>query len=197
MAARMNAANEFLYDFTLDEMLVEDHQSILEIGFGNGVFFEKQLKRASQLQLSGIDCSEDMIQAASSINRQLIEDGHLTLHKCSSHKMPFADASFDNVFSVNVAYFWTDPAAHVEEIARILKPGGRFYTTIRTPESLDSLPFTKWGFRRFTAEEWKLICHQHHLSFLHASLVNEPFVKGAMAAPGLQSVCLVAEKISL
>ena len=41
----MNKANEFLYDFTLDVMSPSASQSILEIGFGNGRFFNKIFSR--------------------------------------------------------------------------------------------------------------------------------------------------------
>lgn len=193
----MNAANEFLYDFTLDEMHVTDQQSVLEIGFGNGLFFEKQLLRASALKLTGIDCSADMLRSASALNREYIEDGRLMLVKCRSDKMPFPDASFDHVFSINVAYFWDDPEPHIEEIARVLKPGGRFYTTIRTAESMAAFPFSAYGFSNFSPDEWKLFCHQHHLSFLRASLVNEPAAPGTNVGEGTRSYCFVAEKKSL
>ena len=136
VARRMNTANEFLYDFTLDEMHVGNHQSILEIGFGNGKFFYKQFNRAEELRITGLDFSEDMIREAKSINQDYLEQGKLVLVKGQSDKMPFQNASFDIIFCINVAYFWNEPQDHLEEIHRVLKPGGRFYTTIRTPESL-------------------------------------------------------------
>jgi len=53
----MNKANEFLYDFTLGVMNLSDNQTILEIGFGNGKFFEKIFSRANNLQVTGLDFS--------------------------------------------------------------------------------------------------------------------------------------------
>ncbi len=81
IARKMNAANEFLYDFTLDEMLISDHQSILEIGFGNGKFFYKQFNRAEELQITGLDFSDDMIRAASDLNQDYLKQGKLHLVK--------------------------------------------------------------------------------------------------------------------
>ncbi len=37
----MNKANAFLYDFAFDCMKIKHGEAILEIGFGNGIFFEK------------------------------------------------------------------------------------------------------------------------------------------------------------
>jgi SAM-dependent methyltransferase len=191
VARRMNTANEFLYDFTLDEMLISDHQTILEIGFGNGKFFYKQFNRAEGLTITGLDFSEDMIHAARDLNQDYLNQERLLLVKGQSDKMPFGNASFDSVFSINVAYFWDDPQAHLTEIHRVLKPGGRLYTTIRTPESLATMPFSQYGFRTYTVEEWKFLCHLNNLSFIRSSHVHEPEIP---PAGSIRSVCLVAEK---
>jgi SAM-dependent methyltransferase len=194
VAIRMNTANEFLYDFTLDEMLVTNNQSILEIGFGNGKFFYKQFNRADNLRVTGMDMSEDMIRAAHAHNQEYLQQGLLTLVKGQSNKMPFPDSCFDNVFCINVAYFWEEPQDHLLEIFRVLKTGGRFYTTIRTPESMARMPFTQYGFRSFTEEEWKLLCHLNNLSFIRSSVVNEPDIQGPGSLSGIRSLCFVAEK---
>jgi SAM-dependent methyltransferase len=191
VARRMNTANEFLYDFTLDEMHVGNNQYILEIGFGNGKFFYKQFNRAEELRITGLDFSEDMIREAKSINQEYLDQGKLVLIKGQSDKMPFQNASFDIIFCINVAYFWKEPQDHLVEIHRVLKPGGRLYTTIRTPESLAAMPFSQYGFRTYTEEEWKLLCHLNNLAFIRSSHVHEP---AASPGPVIRSVCLVAEK---
>jgi ubiquinone/menaquinone biosynthesis C-methylase UbiE len=172
-------------------MLISDHQTILEIGFGNGKFFYKQFNRAEGLTITGLDFSEDMIHAARDLNQDYLNQERLLLVKGQSDKMPFGNASFDSVFSINVAYFWDDPQAHLTEIHRVLKPGGRLYTTIRTPESLATMPFSQYGFRTYTVEEWKFLCHLNNLSFIRSSHVHEPEIP---PAGSIRSVCLVAEK---
>lgn len=194
VARRMNTANEFLYDFTLDEMLVRNNQAILEIGFGNGKFFYKQFNRADDLRITGMDFSEEMIRAAKTHNQDYLEQGKLMLVKGQSDKMPFPVASFDIVFCINVAYFWEEPQDHLIEIHRVLKPGGRLYTTIRTPESLAAMAFSQYGFKTYTVEEWKLLCHLNNLSFIRSSHVNEPDLPAPGASGNIRSVCLVAEK---
>ncbi len=77
-----------------------------------------------------------------------IADGKLILQLGSSDKLPFADNSFDKVFCINVVYFWDEPQKHLQEISRVLKPGGKFYATIRTKESMELMPFTKYGFHQ-------------------------------------------------
>ncbi|MBI3139300.1 MAG: class I SAM-dependent methyltransferase [Sphingobacteriales bacterium] len=197
VAEKMNAANEFLYDFTLDEMMIRENQSILEIGFGNGKFFPKQFSRADNLRITGLDFSRSMVKAARKQNKELIREGGLSLVKGQSDKMPFPSASFDKVFCINVAYFWDDPQEHLLEIYRVLRPGGRLYTTIRSRENMKLLPFTRYGFKTYTEEEWKLLCHLNNLLFIRCSSVHEPDFTGMGAPTGNRSFCMVAEKRDL
>ncbi|MBI5371318.1 MAG: class I SAM-dependent methyltransferase [Sphingobacteriales bacterium] len=197
VAGKMNTANEFLYDFTLDEMMIRENESILEIGFGNGKFFSKQFSRAENLRITGLDFSGVMVRTARKHNKALIKEGNLSLVKGQSDKMPFLSASFDKVFCINVAYFWEDPQEHLLEIYRVLRPGGRLYATIRSRESMNQLPFTRYGFRTYTEEEWKLLCHLNNLLFIRCSSVYEPAFPGPGVITGARSVCLVAEKRSL
>ena len=64
----MNKTNGFLYDFTIKEMQVADHEEILEIGFGNGIFFEKIFSAAKDVTISGLDFSPEMVKAAAANN---------------------------------------------------------------------------------------------------------------------------------
>jgi SAM-dependent methyltransferase len=65
--------------------------------------------------------------------------------------IPWADASFDLVFADNVAEHLADPAAVFAEVARVLKPGGRFL--IKTPNRSHYMPLiariTPHGFHRY------------------------------------------------
>jgi SAM-dependent methyltransferase len=53
-----------------------------------------------------------------------------------AEKLPFEDASFDTVTLVYVLCTVADPAAALREIARVLRPGGRFLFIehVRSPE---------------------------------------------------------------
>ena len=146
----MNKANEFLYDFTSSKMELADNQTILEIGFGNGKFFDKLFSKANNLKITGLDFSETMLKEAQKNNSKSIADERLILQLGSSNNLPFADNSFDKVFCINVLYFWDEPQKHLQEISRVLKPGGKFYATIRTKESMELMPFTKYGLQNTT-----------------------------------------------
>ncbi|MGB8190987.1 MAG: class I SAM-dependent methyltransferase [Chitinophagaceae bacterium] len=191
----MNKTNSFLYDFTIKEMKLIDNESVLEIGFGNGKFFDKIFSTANNLKISGLDFSPEMVKVASGNNPSPLTEGKLNLQLGSSNKIPFGDNSFDKIFCINVIYFWEQPADHLKEIYRVLKPGGKFYTSIRTSESMLQMPFAKYGFNIYTQDEWISMLEPNHLHFVHAGKSqNEPDVLFDKQFYKAESLCIVAEK---
>ncbi len=190
----MNKANGFLYDFTLGVMQPAGNESILEIGFGNGKLFDKIFSAAEGLQVTGLDFSEAMFNAATENNKASIASGKLTLHFGSSDKLPFADNSFDKIFCINVIYFWDEPQQHLQEMYRVLKPCGRFYATVRTKESMLKMPFTKYGFSFYETDNWKALLNKASLTFIEERPIDEPLVEFEGSKVSVQSVCAVAEK---
>lgn len=170
----MNRSNSFLYKHLLAVMNPSPGASLLEIGFGNGKTFPEIAAAAPGLKLTGLDYSAGMVKEAIRYNQSAIDRGELSLHKGSSDAMPFDDNSFDKVYCINVIYFWKDPAAHLREIMRVLKPGGRFYAVVRTTESLGQLPFTRYGFNKFNDEEWKAVFTGAGFIFHPPCPVEEP-----------------------
>ena len=191
----MNKTNSFLYDFTISQMQLKDDESILEIGFGNGKFFNRIFSEAANLKISGLDFSPEMVKAAAANNAAAVNNGTLTLQLGSSNKMPFADNSFDKIFCINVVYFWEQPAAHLKEIYRVLKPGGKSYTSIRTKESLLQMPFAQYGFTAYTKDEWINLLKANQLNFVHAQETqNEPDAVLGKKHYKAASICIAAEK---
>jgi ubiquinone/menaquinone biosynthesis C-methylase UbiE len=190
----MNRANGFLYDLTFATMLVGDNDSILEIGFGNGQFFNTLFAKAANLKVTGLDFSLTMLHEAEKNNKANIEAGRLILIPGSSDKMPFADNSFDKVFCINVIYFWDSPSPHLQEIKRVLKPGGQFFATIRTKESMAMMPFTQYGFTSYTENSWNERLLQNELQPVKAYLIDDPEVIFDGKPFRGRSCCLVAKK---
>jgi ubiquinone/menaquinone biosynthesis C-methylase UbiE len=190
----MNKANESLYDFTLHCMQLQPDEKILEIGFGNGKLFSKVFDKAEGLQVTGIDYSADMVKAAHEHNREFIESGKLQIRSGSSDRLPFPDDEFDRIFCINVVYFWDNPSSHLREIKRVLKPGGSFYATIRSKESMAMMPFTKFGFSSWTPEEWKIITGEKGLQWRNAFLLQEPEMIYKGESVKLESWCMQVTK---
>lgn len=193
----MNKANESLYDFTLNCMQLRPMEKMLEIGFGNGKLFSKVFEKAEGLQVTGIDYSADMVKTAHEHNRELIGSGKLLLCNGNSDSLPFPDDQFDSIFCINVIYFWDNPSPHLQEIKRVLKPGGSFYATIRSKESMALMPFTKYGFSSWTPEEWKTITGQNGLQWVNAFRLQEPEMIYKGQSVKLESWCIQVKNNSL
>ncbi|SDL79038.1 Methyltransferase domain-containing protein [Glycomyces sambucus] len=114
--------------------------AVLDIGTGPGILLRVLAKRRPDLRLTGVDLAQDMIDHAT---RNL---AHLTpapdLRAADVAALPFDDGAFDLVVSTYSSHHWSDPAAGATEIARVLRPDGRFldYDFPRAPfEALTAL----------------------------------------------------------
>lgn len=191
----MNLVNEPLYDLTVDVMSPFSKEAILEIGFGTGKFFNKILtKKEEGLKVSGIDYSDEMVEIARQHNHDAISSGQLTIKFGRSDAIPFPDQSFDKVFCNMVIYFWDIPENHLKEIHRVLKPGGTFYTGIRTKKSMLFFPFVEFGFNLYETEEWKKILEQNGFLFVDMHTQSDPEIELQGNPLNLESCCLVARK---
>ncbi|MEM7067980.1 MAG: methyltransferase domain-containing protein [Pseudomonadota bacterium] len=121
-------------DRTLELLELHEHDHVLEVGFGHGETLYRAAQKVSRGQLAGVDFSDVMISRASSRNRELLRSGRLDLRQGESHELPFERESFNKVFTVHTIYFWADPAEDLEEIFRVLKPGGRLVISYRSSE---------------------------------------------------------------
>lgn len=194
---KMNQINSFQYDFVLDSMQLKDHEKILEIGFGNGFFFDSLFSRANDLTIYGIDFSEEMVKEAEENNRENISSGKLKLFGGNSDHLPFPANSFDKVFCINVIYFWEQPDIHLGEVNRVLKRGGKFYSVLRTKQSSIGLPFTKHGFVLYELEEWKVVLEKNGFEVAAINQTFEPKIEDSgfnQRAFKTESLCFISEK---
>lgn len=191
---KMNQVNEALFDLTLETMQLQEREQVLEIGFGTGSFMSRMFKEAEDLRVCGIDFSEEMVKMATVNNSEAIESGDLTISPGASDDIPYPDTVFDKVFCNMVIYFWDHPKTHLKEVHRVLKPGGKFYTGIRSRESMQVFPFVEHGFNLFGAEEWKSILTEHGFSVVNHRIRKDPELDVNQHKLHLESHCIVACK---
>ena len=174
VAKRMNEVNTFLYGVVMDGLRLPPNARVLELGFGNGLTTLPLFERALDMHYTGLDYSAAMVAAASKTFSSRIAGGRAELHEGSSDRMPFADASFDAVFGVNTIYFWDERDAHLREIKRVLRPGGRFFAGYRDRTSMLALPFVQYGFTMYEPAEWEQVLTAAGFSDVRTVLREEP-----------------------
>jgi ubiquinone/menaquinone biosynthesis C-methylase UbiE len=151
VAERMNENNAGVTSLMYDHLNVGPKSRVLEIGFGNGKLLTQLLGMCARVD--GIDISRDMIDAGKKLQADAIAEGKLTLSYGSSASIPYADDSFDAICTANTLYFWKDVPQDLQEIKRVLKPGGRLAIGIRSRSKMAAMPFTAHGFTLYEKEE--------------------------------------------
>jgi ubiquinone/menaquinone biosynthesis C-methylase UbiE len=89
---------------------------LLDVGCGTG----HQLARwsTSGYDVAGVDGSDAMLAQARENNPGA------ELHQTDVQRLPFPDESFDRVTSIEVLRYLPDPRQSINEMARVLRPGG-------------------------------------------------------------------------
>lgn len=173
VANMMNENNIGMTVNSIENLELKGNEHILEIGHGNAGHLDYLLKKAEKLQYEGIDISELMIQEAVRINKAPIANKQAVFTLYDGTIIPFEQESFDAVFTVNTIYFWSDPAAFMNEIARVLKKGGRFALTFAEASFMEQLPFTKFNFTLYNLEAVQQLVDQVGLTIEKTDLQKE------------------------
>ncbi len=96
---------------------------LLDIACGSGELALRLSRRHPTLQVTGLDYSSQMLEQA----RQKLSGSAkmLLVQADASAALPFADASFEVVVSANALHYLAAPDRLLQEIGRVLKPGGQ------------------------------------------------------------------------
>jgi ubiquinone/menaquinone biosynthesis C-methylase UbiE len=118
------------------ELIGQASGRTLEIGAGSGYNLPHYTSAVTELVIS--EPSEHML---GHLRTRLTEHpppvGSVELVQTGAEQLPFDDDSFDTVAAAFVHCTIPDPPAALREIARVLKPGGRylFFEHVRSPDS--------------------------------------------------------------
>ena len=121
------------FDNYMSLLEVNAGDSVLETSVGTGLNF-KYLPHGTRL--SGLDLSPEMLANCQANMRRWKMDADLYLGNAES--LPFADSSFDLVFTCGGFNFFSDRAKAVREMIRVAKPGGHLMIEDETEEYVKS-----------------------------------------------------------
>src|ERR671910_197830 len=122
MAHRTSNRRRNAWAISLLDVRPEDR--VLEIGFGPGIAIRELARLAAEGYVCGIDHSELMLRRAKRLNAEGLRRGVVDLRLGSVDELPTFDEPFDKILAVNAMMFWREPVARLEELRRLLRPGG-------------------------------------------------------------------------
>lgn len=99
---------------------------VLDIGCGSGAIAVILARDFGAAKVTGIDVETPVCEAARRRVKAAGLSDRIDIVKVDPGPMPFADATFDVVFSKDSIIHIPDKAAMASEAFRVLKPGGRF-----------------------------------------------------------------------
>lgn len=99
--------------------------TILDIGCGIGGP-ARHLATHYGCTVTGVDLSEDYITCGQVLNQWVALDDRITLHTGSALSLQIADDSIDLAYMLHVGMNIADKASLMQEVGRVLTPGGRF-----------------------------------------------------------------------
>lgn len=149
-------------------------QMILDAGAGTGLAIPGLFERYKKAQLVALDLSENMLKM-SGRHGSFFRAPHLV---CADiEQLPFADNSFDLVFSSLSMQWCNNLNAALMEAKRVLKPGGLFVFTTFGPDTLKEL--------RYSWLQVDQVSHVNQFIDMHDigdALLHDGFVEPVMEA---------------
>jgi demethylmenaquinone methyltransferase/2-methoxy-6-polyprenyl-1,4-benzoquinol methylase len=111
--------NEAMRAEALDWVALDPDDQVLDVGCGTGFGTEGLLEDTEQVH--GLDQSVHQLRRAwAKLGKH--EPVRFTLG--DAERLPYADDTFDGVWSSGSIEYWPNPVATLEECARVTKPGG-------------------------------------------------------------------------
>ena len=141
----------FLYEVTIARALakvVEPHieerlkgKRVLDVGSGGGLIAQ-ELARAGSREVVGVDPSKAQVRRFA---RRARTGGAMSVVRAQAEDLPFADGSFDSLYSSCTWKHWPDPVRGIAECVRVTRHGGSI-VIVEIDGSTDPMTFRAFAF---------------------------------------------------
>lgn len=196
LAAHRNYYEAGTYDddrlrWTINEFLCNQQPvKMLEVGCGDGAMLK--LLIAQGIDAQGVDASSSGVErcASAGLRAQCLD--------VSVDGLPFGDNEFDMVLSLETLEHLMNPYYALQEVRRVLNPGGRFLCSVPNPRTghpyLYPGLFDYANFRRFLEQSgftigrvapWQKVERE---MILPAALRKMPVVRSRIVAGGIRRI---------
>jgi SAM-dependent methyltransferase len=116
--------HEGVFDAVLEWAGPLEGERCLEVGCGGGRLLERVLA-AGVDSAAGLDHSSEMLELSAERNRDDVARGRLQLERGDAAQLPWPDERFTVALSANAFFFFDRPQQVLDELFRVLAPGGR------------------------------------------------------------------------
>lgn len=123
----ISRAHQQKFNKVAAEIILNGNHKILDAGCGSGAFMAYLYKAGYKGEFIGGDSSAEMVKIAKKNNNFI---GAKVLMLNLNQKLPYADAFFDGVVSINVLFFLENPQSFISEVRRVLKKDSYFYLVV-------------------------------------------------------------------
>lgn len=108
-------------------------KKVLEVGSGRGGGCDFVARYLAPDTLTGVDFAKNAVDLSNQFNQM----PNLHFVEGSAEKLPFENNSFDVVYNIESSHCYGNMQAFVDEVIRVLKPGGIFaWADLRTPKEM-------------------------------------------------------------
>ena len=104
----------------------------------------------------GIDISEESVTKARQVNAEVL-DKQVYVTQGSAEQLPYNDEMFDLVTAVETVYFWPNLPDCLQEVRRVLKPGGKFAIMVEVVDNDSKWTSIVDGMTAYTPEQLKTL----------------------------------------
>ena len=118
-----------LAEATLDAVPLFGDDSVIDVACGTGIVARKVRARIGpSARIVGVDLNEGMIEAAGNLTDA--DSRSCEWRTADVTKLPFEDGAFSVAFCQQGLQFFPDQELALQEIKRVLRPGGRIALTV-------------------------------------------------------------------
>ncbi|MCC7019487.1 MAG: class I SAM-dependent methyltransferase [Ardenticatenales bacterium] len=135
--ARFGIGPQGWWSWVFDQLELRPDQHVLEVGAGSGSLWRANRKQVPEgLTVVVTDVSPGMVDEACTT---LAGDARFDFATLDVAAIPFTDATFDAVIANHMLYHAPNVAEAVNELARVLRPGGQLFAATNGENHLREL----------------------------------------------------------
>lgn len=114
-------------DQTLALMKLEPTDRVLDLGCGTGWASRRMAREVTAGEVVGLDVADEMLRRAEQTSSGI---KNVRFIWGSAEKIPAPDNSFNKVLSVESFYYYADQGGALDELRRVMAPGGKLFILI-------------------------------------------------------------------